>query len=179
MRNSQKLILAVLLIGFTLPAYAANQGNLGTSSQGDLNIDLTIQDLFMISKLTDINFPTYTGTGDLNADESICVYTNVPSALYAVRATTTTGAADGNQFQVNGSTGSIPFEVFFNNSATTGGAVVSYDTLLNRTNANTTSSDCSVGGDSANIEVILRAADLQAAPAEAYTQTLIVTIEPQ
>jgi hypothetical protein len=51
-------------------AFAANDGILGATSQGDLEITLTINDLVLITDLDDIALGTYTPGVNMTGDDT-------------------------------------------------------------------------------------------------------------
>ena len=177
MKMFSRIALAALLaFGYTSAAFAASQGSLGTTSQGSLDITLSIEDLIRISDFSDMAFGAYSGTGDLNSNDDLCVYRNDTGGQYTITATASEGA-----FQVDdGGTNTIAYSVFFNDTTgTTGEVAVTYNTATaTQSGANTTSSDCSVGGLSANVHVRFLAADLQAAVPGSYSGTLVLTANP-
>jgi hypothetical protein len=173
----KKIVLGAALISMiSTPAFAATDGTLGTTSQGDLDITLTIQDLVRISGLADATFGNYAGSGDLNDNQDICVYRNDAAGQYTVTATAVEGA-----FTIDDGGGNdIAYNVYFNDvTGTTGEVALSYNTAsATQSGANTSTDDCSVGGDSANVHVELLEANLLAAPSGAYSGTLVLTVAP-
>lgn len=184
MKSTMKKLLAagvmssaVLLASY---AHAATDGTLGATSTGTADVTLTIASQFRISDMDDFALGTYGGTGNLTANDDVCVYTNLASGAYNVTATDNSGmsAADFS-VQNGGATADIPFEVRWNDvTGTVGNAVMTYNTQMAGTGANIQTDDCSVGGLSGNIQVTLLQAALQAAPADSYTSTVSFLIEP-
>jgi hypothetical protein len=154
-----------------LPAGAATQGTLGATSTGTSDISLTIPEQFRISNLQDVSFGTWNG-GDLSSHQNTCIYHNGDGS-YSITATSSTGS-----FALQKGSDFIPFEVYFNNAPTpSGGTNLPYNSATPTTGGNTTSSDCSTGGLSANIRVRIAEANLQAANAGAYNATLSLIIQ--
>ena len=174
-RLGKVLFVAFLMVGGASTAYAANDGTLGTSSTGDFDITVTVAELIQISGMTDVTFGTYSGSGDLDNDYQVCVYRNNASAQYTITATATEGA-----FQVENGGDNIPYTVFFNDVTGTAGEVaLTYNTATaTQTGANTQATDCSTGGNSANVHIRMLEADLQAAPANSYSGTVILQADP-
>jgi hypothetical protein len=183
-----KKLLAIALVattglvasGLTIEkAMAATDGTLGATSTGTSAVSLTISPLYKISGIADIALGSYSGTGALTGNDDVCVYSN-GGTTYHVKVTDDTALSSAS-FAVEDATHTfqIPMTVKWNSATgTTGNAAVAYNTQLAGTGANTTSSDCSVGGNSANLQVNLDATALQAAPAAAYSSTLTLLIEP-
>ena len=69
-------ILGLVLSVQVSHVFAATDGTLGTTSTGTSDITVTIPELILISGMADITFGTYAGTGDLDVNEDICIYTN-------------------------------------------------------------------------------------------------------
>jgi len=181
-RKSLTVLLAiiVLVISSLRVGFAATQGTLGATSTGTSVVTLTIPALFRISGIGDLALGTYSGTGTMTANDDICVYSN-SSGNYRVRITDNSEMT-ANQFAVENAanTGQIAMEVRWNDViGITGNVAVTYNTpLASQTGANTQTTDCSVGGLKANLQVNFTQANLLAAPASAYSSTLTITIEP-
>jgi hypothetical protein len=84
-------------------AFAATQGDLGPTSEGSLNITLTIDALVQISALDDIALGPYTGGGNLTGADNLCVYSN--NGGYDITAT---GNGNGGAFELLGTTVNLP-----------------------------------------------------------------------
>lgn len=171
------LIAAGLIGGF---AYAATQGSAGSTSTATTVITLTIPTTYRVTSLADINFGTYSGTGALSGNQDICVFTNDATRNYRIMLTdNTTMSPSAFSVQNSGATTSIPFSVRWNGTTgTTGNTLVTYNTPLAVGGANVQSTDCSIGGKSANIAIDFLAADLQMVPSGLYSSTITVIIEP-
>jgi hypothetical protein len=175
------LIAAAIATAFGAQgAMAATDGTLGATSTGTSLVSLSISQLYRISGMTDFAFGAYSGTGALTANHDVCVYTNDATRAYHVVVTDNSGMSATNfSVQNAGATADIAYAVKWNSgTGITGNAAVTYNTALAGTNANILSSDCTTGGNSANLEVDFAAAALQAAPAGSYSATLSVLVEP-
>ena len=168
------LALGIVTLGASA-AYAATQGTLGATSTGTADITVTISEQYRISSLQDYTFGTYAGTGDLTSNDDVCVYHN-GDGLYTVTAT---GSGAANAFTVTNGSNTIAYGVAFNDQTGVVGqtALTTGNASATQSGANVTSSDCSSGGLSANLEVELLEAALQAAPAGAYTGTVTVVVQ--
>lgn len=160
-------------------AIAASDGTLGATSTGTSLVSLTIGAVYQITGLADLALGTYGGAGNMTGNDDVCVYTNDATGNYNVRITDDSGMSVGAfSVQNAGSTADIPFTVNWNDvSGTVGSAAATYNTPLASTGADTASATCG-GGNNANFEVSLLQADLQAAPADSYSATLSIVIEP-
>lgn len=169
--------LAVTLSNTALAATA--DGTLGATSTGTVDVTLSIAEQFQISDLDAFAFGAYTGTGDFDANDDICVYHNGDGS-YQVTVTDDSGVT-ANAFAVDDATDTndIAMEVRWNDVAgTTGESTLTFNTALAQTGANTQATDCTTGGLSANLHVVLLEADLQAASAGSYDSELTILIEP-
>lgn len=171
----QSLILLLLFCG-TESAYAATDGTVGTTSQGDLDIDLSISNLVRISGMADLNFGTVSGTSDAVLDQDVCVWTNVAAGEYKVNAH---GDGAANAFTVSNGVGTMAYTVRWNDTVGTSGNVALAAGVLSgvQSNASTTSTTCG-GGASANYQVRFTQAVLSSVRPGTYTGVLTVVISP-
>lgn len=160
---------------------ATADGTLGATSTGTADVTLSINEQFQISDMDAFAFGAYGGTGDFDANDDICVYHNGDGS-YRVTITDDSNNVSANAFQVEDATDTneINMSIFWNDvTGVTGESAVTYNTALTpQSGANTSAADCSVGGLSANLHVVLAEADLQAATAGSYDSELTVLIEP-
>ena len=97
------------------PAYAATQGSTGAISTATSDITVVVDELALIKGLTDINFGTWSGTGDLTGTDDICVATS--GALFTthnfqLRASGNGDAADPSAFTLSNGVDDIYYRVF-------------------------------------------------------------------
>ena len=183
MKQTRKALAALFISTLTiLPtglSIAATQGTLGSTSTGTANVTLTIPSLYRISGLTDLSLGTYSGSGTMTANEDVCVYSNV-NGTYRVNITgNSTLSPAAFAVQNAGNTAYIPMAVKWNGViGTTGNAAITYNVPLAATGANQTTTDCSTGGLSADLQVSLLQSDLLKAPASVYSSILTILIEP-
>jgi hypothetical protein len=150
-------------------AFAASQGTVGLTSQGESVITIVIPDLIRIDGLADIDLGSYDGDGlDRTGSSPACVRTNGAST-YGIVVTSANGA-----FQLDptgGASTNIPY------SLTWGGAAVTYNTNLASQSADsTTLLNCAPVAD--QLEVTVTGANLDAAEADSYEDTVILTVTP-
>ena len=185
MKKTNKILSAAV---FSIAALSAGNafavtadGTLGASSTGTADVTLTIDEQFQISDMDAFAFGTFGGTGDFDANDDICVYSNGDGS-YRVTITDDSGNVTPNDFAVEDSTNTseIPMSIFWNDvTGTTGESAATYNTAITpQSGANTTIADCSAGGLIANLHVVLAEADLQAATAGSYDSELSVLVEP-
>ncbi|NDC38469.1 MAG: hypothetical protein EBZ48_10505 [Proteobacteria bacterium] len=160
------------------PVRAASDGSVGSESTGTQGVSLSIATLVRITGLENINFGKYAGTGNLSAAVDLCIWTNNADGKYKVRAEGS--GASGAFTLTDGVTGTLPYEVRWNNTTgTSGNFAIStpqqYTSLL--TGANTESSTCG-GGRNANFQVTIQQAQLLARRPAIYTGVLTFVISP-
>ena len=115
----------------------------------------------------------WTGKGDLSTNSDICVFSE--TTRYRVTIT-----GEYSDFSLRSGANTIPFELKWNDSATTqGNTTVNYNIpLLNQHNADSNYENCN-GGVNANLEVNFSASDLEKANAGDYSGYLTIIIEPE
>jgi hypothetical protein len=155
-------------------AFAATQGSLGATSQGTLDITLTIDPLVQISALDDIALGTYTGGGDITVGDDLCVYSN--NGGYDITAT---GNGTGQPFELIGTTENIPYTVEWATTAGAGtGTALTAGVALPDQGGTFTTPDCG-GTPNAQVIVTVADADLASAPSDSYTGVLTLLVAPQ
>jgi hypothetical protein len=155
-------------------AFAATQGTLGATSQGTLDITLTIDELVQISALDDIALGNYTGGANMTGVDDLCVYSNIGG--YQITAT---GNGAGSAFHLIGAGATIPYTVEWADSAGAGaGEPMTSGTVLTNQSGTFTTPNCN-GGNNARVTVTVNSTDLAAAPAQDYTGVLTLMVAPQ
>jgi hypothetical protein len=124
-----------------------------------------------VSSINDFSFGSWSGSGDLTAEDDICVYNSV-DGNYRVTITATGGA-----YQMTSSGNLLDFTVRFKKnggsySQLTHGVPSSFD------GANTSSTICS-GGTNATIEVQITSVELLSVRPGSYSGALTILIEPE
>lgn len=152
------------------------QGTLGATSTGSLDIDVSIQNLVLISGLNNISLGTYNGTDpSLTGSDSFCVYRN-GSGSYTATVSGSYNAGAGTGFLVYGGTGSdtMAYTVTYNGTGITHGSTTATQT------GNSSSQSCvgDVGNVNATIGVTIQGSVLQAAPTGNYLGTITILISP-
>lgn len=99
--------------------WAATPGNLATTSNGTVDITVISNELALIFGLNDVDFGTWSGTGDLSADEDICVAVSstLPTFLgqprfYRLIATGDGSPGNPNSFTLSNGATDINYRVF-------------------------------------------------------------------
>lgn len=175
------LVLGAALLSSTAAFATTADGTLGATSTGTADVTLTIAEQFQISSMDAFAFGAYGGTGDFNSNDDICVYHNGDGS-YRVTITDDSVNVTPNAFAVEDAAdgAEIAMSIFWNDaSGTAGEAAATHGTAITpQSGANVSTTDCSVGGLSANLHVVLAEAALQAAVAGAYDSELSVLVEP-
>ena len=177
MNNFKKMALttAIATSLFAGQAFAATQGSLAATSEGESVVSLTINDQVQISGVDDIALGAFDGTNDLTGSTEFCVYRSGAGNY------TMTVSADGKTaFEVESATTSdvIPFttKVDGDNDASNGASIAHGAT--SGTYTGSSAIDCGAS-DNAALEVNFAATDLRTAGAAAdYTATVVILVEP-
>ncbi len=108
--------LLLINISYT---WAATPGSLSSNSTGTLDITVVNNEFALIFGLNDIVLGTWSGSGDMSADELICVAvtSTIPTFLgqprsYRLRATGDGTPANPNDFTLSNGINSIKYRVF-------------------------------------------------------------------
>ena len=179
--NEKSLSTAIAflsLLALPLFLYAA-AGPYGPISDLTFDITITVPDEYRISGMQDIVFGEYSGSGNLESNYDLCVYTNGPGSYRAYAIDNSALSPTGFSAQNPSATADVPYVVRWNDvTGTSGNTRLNCNNAKNVTGANTQSVDCSIGGNTANLLVRFTRANLQAAPGGTYFTTLTIVIEP-
>ena len=171
----KKIIVAITLTLLTMQAQAVVQGTLNPTSTGSFDVTVTIPNEVRITGLADVDFGTYPATGNLDSNYDLCIYSNMPGATYDITAS---GDGAGSAFTIAYLANTIPYVVNWNDTTgTVGKSQLTATVSVPQTGANQQTTDCSVGGDSANLEIEINGADISGKPNGTYTGTLTLLIE--
>jgi len=168
-------IVAPIFIACLSPmAMAATDGSLGSTSTGDTDVTITIGDVVQVTVQQDVGL-TYTPGSPSTGATGVCVYRNSNAN---VNVTLTSANPDGsNNFRMSdGGTSFITYAVDLTGSTTNVIGAVS-GTANTITDENNTSTNCG-GAFSHSVGVTATAANLDAAPAGSYTDTITILAEP-
>ena len=115
------VLLWVCVVAFitSSPTWAATAGDRATTSTGSLDITVVNNEFALIFGLDDVDLGTWAGTGDMSADEQICVAvtSTIPTFLgqprsYRLRATGDGSLANPNDFTLSNGVSDINYRVF-------------------------------------------------------------------
>ncbi len=115
--------IAALLLATSTPA--ATQGGAGTTSSGSVDITLTTGLAARLSGLVDFALGTWSGSGDLAADQDVCIgRSGVPFfglGAYRIRAYGDGDPADVSAFTLSNGVDRLYYDVWFNDQTGLGG----------------------------------------------------------
>ena len=113
------LTISLCIFASTQAIWAATAGNLGLTSTGSLDISVINNEFALIFGLNDVDFGTWSGTGDMSADEDICVAVSstLPTFLgqprfYRLIATGDGSPGNPNSFTLSNGATAINYRVF-------------------------------------------------------------------
>jgi len=156
-------------------------GDLGATSTGTVDINVEVGDLVRITGLVAMTGNTYVPGTPVTDSTPACIYRN-GSADYEITATSSNGA--GTNFFLSDGTNDVLYDVTFDDGS---GATDLNNATVNSTftGANQTSEDCSSGpGGAASIAVSIPETDatfngLAEVPAASYADELTITVAPR
>lgn len=127
-----------------------------------------------ITKMNDFIFGTWSGVGQLQSTDAICIYESSARVTYGITAS---GSGIGGAFTVSNGTTPIAYSVEFTGSNPANTFITLNSTIkttFGRSHANTT---CS-GGTNAQVRVTFTQANLLAGEAGSYSGVLTVRLDP-
>ncbi len=175
-KTAKGLIAGGVAVMIAANSFAANDGIIGATSTGDLDISLSILDEVRISNLTDITLGTFVGA-DLSGTSAACVFRS-GTGNYEITASGN-GGATSDQFVLNdGGANDVSYSVTYDDGS---GAtpLTSGTALTSQTGGDPASDTCAGTGDNGSIAVSVLAADMAPLPAGAYNGTLTLTVAPE
>jgi len=175
MKKLVKGLAAAGFIAFAGNSFAANQGSLGGTSQGDIDIDVTVGDQIQITALQDITGSHVPGT-DFTGSSTACVYTNNPTGNYDVTMTSSNPGA-GNVFQLSGGSADVVYSISFNDGNSSA-AMLSGQVNTTFDNADTASTTCG-GTPQSSIDITVPAANLDVVGAGTYSDVVTILVSPR
>lgn len=176
MKYSRLVKTSLFALGLSSAAvFAATQGSLGTTSTGDLIINLDIDSLVRVNNLNDIDLGTFSGgAGDLSGADNFCIYRNGAGNFNI----TMTGSGAGSAFTLTDGTNTLPYSVEFTNS--TPNAMTAGTLLAAQSGAFTANDTCDSGAsDNVSVSVTVANGALASVPAGSYTGTLTMVVAPE
>ena len=173
MRNIKALAWFAVLALTAVPAFATDGSLSTTSSQGTTELTLTVPSMVKITGIEDpLVKDDWDGTGDLVANDSVCVFANHATGAYNITATGD-GAA-GHEFNVANGANNADYTVNWNDGS--GNDPLTHNVAFTADNASTVE-DCSASTN-ATFTVTIAHATAIALPPKVYTGTLTLTVTP-
>ena len=170
-------IATCLLALGSVSTYAASDGTLGFTSQGSVDITLGVGDRVQISGLNDIALGQWSGTGALTGDEELCVY----SSTSKYQITVSGNASNTFALSAGGST-TIPYSVSWlddpNDATNANYRGVTEGSPLTGNVGDSNYYTCN-GAINATLRIYISEANLQAAAAGNYSDTLTINVSPE
>ncbi len=173
-----KLVKGLILAGAMVAggsAMAATQGTLGGTSQGDIDIDVTVGDQIQITALQDITGSHVPGN-DFTGSSEACVYTNNPTGNYDVTMTSSNPGA-GNVFQLSDGSTTVEYTISYDDGNSTA-AMLSGQVNTTFDNADTASTTCG-GTPQSSIDITVPAANLDVVGAGTYSDVVTILVAPR
>lgn len=156
-------------------ALAATDGTIGGTSEGTLNVSLTVNDRVLITGLDDIPLGAFDGTADLVGGSTFCVYRN-GMGLYDL--TVSSQNSSGTDFRAISGTNFIAYSVLVDDSAIAGdGVAVTSGTAQTDLAGHGSSTTCG-GTDNASLQVTFTQGDLEAAASGTFTDVITLLVQP-
>ncbi|MAM71169.1 MAG: hypothetical protein CMP91_08515 [Gammaproteobacteria bacterium] len=176
--KTRKTILTALIAGLigSSAALASTDGSLGSTSTGQIDLDLEVLDSVEINELDDIDFGQYGGgdSGDINDGDAYCVYVN-GGGDYNITPTSSNG-----EFKLVGdsSADEIAYTVKFAGAATgaSSESAVAYNSP-SATFQGSSARDCGAANN-ASVDVSIAESEIRAASTDTYADTLILLVSP-
>ena len=162
------------------PAYAANQGNLGATSSGNITISASVPSRARITGLADVAFTNQDpGTAASNA-QNVCVWSNTATKGYTITATGDGGGV--NAFTLSNGSTTVPYTIEWNSSSgQPSGTALSTGTASASLTTTATHQTCSSGVSSTSSLIVrIGTAELSTMSAgTSYTGVLTLVVTPQ
>jgi len=131
-----------------------------------------------ISHLDTVSFGQYSGTGNLSADESFCVYSEGINGAYRISLSSASQDSSGNFYMTESASGDqLPLQIFFSDSGFGSGTIPMTSNYVSAI-GDFNDTNCS-GNDNATLSMLLAASDLQSARSGIYQDVITILVEPE
>jgi len=152
-------------------------GTSGTNlSTERFRVSISVSQVVQVTGLQDMDLGSWSGSGDIAVDETFCVYSNNTTAGYNISISSTYQDAGGNFRLMNtDQSAMVPYQLSFLDAVAGTGTAVSTAALSGQ--GSNTSSNCA-GADNAKLSILVTAADMQAVPGDAYSDTITLVVAP-
>jgi hypothetical protein len=182
MRNTMMNKVAAVALSATMlagtaisPAMAATNGSVGATSTGSSTITAVVGSLVRVTAVDDIDLGSWTGSGDLQAQDDVCIWTTTGG--YNVTATGNGGG--GSDFSLTNGSDTLTYAVKWADESS-GLTALSTGAALTGQQSNATSTDCNAGANlSATVAVEITETALSGADSGSYSGVLTLVIAPE
>ena len=160
---------------FTAQAVGGSSGT--QSDTRSLVMRIAVAEIVRVSSLDNVALGNWSGTGDMAANETFCVYSNNDSAGYTIGMSSPNKL--GNVFRLTNSDQSeyVNYTLEFADSVGGGaGTMVASTTIAGA--GNNSAADCSDSGDNATISITVPQGNLGAATPNSYSDTITLLVAP-
>lgn len=170
------LILIIFNIKYSV---AASQGRLGEVSIGDIDIDLVLEDRVNITNLNSIDLGLWSGQGDLNIYDDVCIY----SSTGKYQITIYNNYASNQDFSLKNQDNDykIPIKIGWSDKAYTnnGYTMAKHNiSIKNQKNADREYFDCN-GDNNARLIYFIPEKRIADAPGGDYKSSFSIMIAPE
>jgi len=155
----------------------ATDGTVGVTSTGTMALSVTVPTIVVIKNVIDPAPATFNGSTAVTFNTSVCVGSNNAAGGYTIQADSATGGA-GSPFQLTDTVTNVAYNVAWANSsgAASGTAFANSGAVQNFAAGPVSNIGCAA--TNATVLITVPAANLQAAPASTYLDTLSLTVAP-
>lgn len=172
-----KNLIALLTMTLTFTAFAAQDGDVGSTSRGTMGVSINKGDEVRISNLRDVDFGEQTSAPSERSIE-VCVYST--TGKYDITASSASGDGDDFRMANNNNTEFIEYDLQWahNTSANSGQDLDNGETSNQMTQADRNDSDCD---DDTNARLFVEVDEdsFNDATAGSYTDTLTLVVSPR
>lgn len=157
--------------------FGASDGVIGTTSTGSSDISVTLPKLILARSFANFSLGSYSGLGDLNANDDLNISTNYGSGAQTYQVTPA-GTGVAGAFTVTDGSQTIAYNAYYNDATGTVGRVALSNgvALTAQGNSATTLAAATLN---ANLSVEMVEANLQAVSAGVYTGTITLVFAPE
>jgi len=153
---------------------AATDGPLGATSSGSSALSVTTTEYAQITNIADVTVNPYTPAAGIDTFDNVCIYTNDDDQEYTITAS---GSGTASAFTiVNGSSDTIAYTVFWNNTTGSGATALTTTVASGIQTGATNTYPCVT--NNASFRVVMTNSAIMSVPADTYTGTLTLLITP-
>ncbi len=174
-------IAASILAAAPMAGAATQDGSVGASSTGTVDVQILVPNLVLVENLNDITLNYVPGGGNVSVPEPFCVWAT-PGTLYDITVSSLTNTGSQN-FVATGASSNVNYSVEFDdNVAGTSWEAVTEGTTLDNggsgyTPANNATPGCAADNSALRVTAV-EAGNLDAAAADVYGDTLTLLVTP-